>query len=382
METWSVHHLYKEAEAKLGQEKAASIIRYAQTLIDNGLPVIFSLKHLAKITETSPKFLIDTVKGKREATNYRMFSIRKRDGRRRFIHAVSRDLYSVQRFINLEILQKIKPHPSSYAFHASGGIYECAYRHCEAKWLFQFDLKDFFYTISEISVYNLFHELGYTKILSYELAKLCTTTRIPKNHTSVFSKRVINSDKIFPYPIKNGKRILGVLPQGAPSSPMISNLVARPLDLGLNSVAKKYGFTYTRYADDICISATSLPPDISIGRIYKEILDCIRKSGFIENKKKIRIAGPGSKKIVLGLLVDREKPKLSKETRHRIDRLVHALVKFGVKSVANNEHFDSAFGFQNHFHGLISFVKSIDSIYWEKINNRLAPVKWLSLDVE
>ena len=122
METWSAHQLYRGAEPRLGPEAASRLRMYAQALMDSGLPVVFSLGHLSRITHVSYRTLRDTVDRRRESANYRMFAVGKRSGGLRFIHAVSGDLLSVQRFINREILQKATPHPAALAFHPKGGI--------------------------------------------------------------------------------------------------------------------------------------------------------------------------------------------------------------------------------------------------------------------
>ena len=92
MEAWSAHHLFKKATAQLNDSVALDLSRYAQCLRNQGLPVIFTLGHLAKITGIDHRFLHATVNREREAANYRMFAIRKRSGGKRFIHAVSSTL--------------------------------------------------------------------------------------------------------------------------------------------------------------------------------------------------------------------------------------------------------------------------------------------------
>lgn len=156
METWSAHQLYREAEPRLGPEPASRLQKYAQALMDAGLPVVFSLGHLSRMTHVSYRTLRDTVDRRRESANYRMFAVGKRSGGLRFIHAVSGELLSAQRFINKEILQKVTPHPAAFAFHPSGGIRACAATHCSAQWLFHFDLSDFFYHVTEADAYRVF----------------------------------------------------------------------------------------------------------------------------------------------------------------------------------------------------------------------------------
>ena len=80
----------------------------------------------------------------------------------------------------------------------------------------------------------------------------------------------------FPYPIYPW---LGVLPQGAPTSPMLSNLVAKNLDEDLYEYSQNNNFIYSRYADDLTFSAFMLPSK-SIALIKREIIHIIRKNGF------------------------------------------------------------------------------------------------------
>jgi RNA-directed DNA polymerase len=369
METWSVHQLYKEAKINLGEETASALQEYALNLMNSGFPVIFSLGHLSKITSSDYGYLRNTINRNQEIVNYKMFPITKRSGHRRFIHAVSEKLSVIHTFINHEILQHATSHPCSYAFHKSGGIHKCALMHCGAKWLFQYDLTDFFYHISEVDVYHIFQKIGYGNLLSFEMARLCTTIRLPKLLNSYLHKPKHCDDTDFPY--KKTYNI-GVLPQGASTSPMLSNLAAETLDIELSAFAFKHGLVYTRYADDLTFSTIDLPHNISIGDIHRQIVGIIRHSNFKENKQKIRIAGPGSKKVVLGLLVDGETPRLSKEMYHRIERHLHAALKYGITDTALHEGFDSAFGFYNHLSGLISYVHDVDKQRWSEFNKQLS----------
>jgi len=375
METWSVHTLYKKSLSVLGEEKAKNIKLYAQHLINAGLPVIFSLRHLSYITNVEYSLLRNTVLRKRESSNYEVYPIRKKSGGLRFIHAVRTELMKVQQFINTELLQKIKPHHASFAFHADGGIKKCAIKHCNARWLFKFDLKNFFYDVNEIDVYKIFISLGYRKLLSFELARLCTTIHFPKKFINLLIHKVTNCD--YPYPEYNEK--IGVLPQGAPTSPMLANLAAINIDEALLNYSQKFGFVYTRYADDITISARDIPSNLSIDTIHNQIVKIIFDQGFKVNTKKTSIARPGSRKVVLGLLVDGELPRISKKTYKRIDRLLYASEKYGIEKTAKNEKFRSAFGFMNHLTGLIAYVKDVDTERWEHFQNRMVSLNPLKL---
>lgn len=382
MEAWSVHQLSKAAHSSLDEVSAVHLKAYAQNLQRSGLPVIFTLGHLSKITGVDYSLLRATVERRREAANYRMFAIKKRSGGRRHIHAVTGELLRTQQFINSEILQKIEPHPASFAFHSKGGIRACAAMHCGARWIFQYDLADFFYSVNEADSYKIFSDLGYRPLLAFEMARICTTLRLPKHLYHLLREipfedsrkfyslyqQFIDTPDLGPLPIQAP---LGVLPQGASTSPMLSNLVAHNLDVALTNYADQHGLIYTRYADDLTFSSSeNFSKNLTIGDIHRSIIGIIRNNKFRENKKKTRVAGPGAKKLVLGLLVDGHSPRLSKETYKRVDRHLYAIKKYGIVAVSNYEKFDSPLGFYNHLAGLIAFVKDVDIQRWDEFNNR------------
>lgn len=372
MEDWSAHYLFQGATKKLGESAAHSLKRYAQNLRRASLPVLFSLGHLSKVSGIEYVQLRKTVERYREAANYRIFSIKKRSGGRRYIHAVTGKLFRVQQFINAEILNRLHPHPTSFAFHSKGGIRACALTHCGARWLFQYDLKDFFYSINEVAAYNVFVKAGYRPLLAFEMARICTTTHLPSELRSYLQPK--NSARY--YQIYNKSHgVLGVLPQGAPTSPMLSNLAAFNLDVIMTKFADAHGLVYTRYADDLTLSSgTDLPRALSIGDIHRAVIEIIRKSGFRENPKKIRVAGPGSRKIVLGLLVDGPLPRLSRKTYKRIDRLIYSICKYGIYEAAIHEKFDSPMGLYNHVAGLIAFVKDVDFPRWREFHKKFSEI--------
>jgi RNA-directed DNA polymerase len=356
------------------EESAVSFREYASQLREKKLPVIFTLGHLSTITSTSYRLLHDTVNRKRESANYTLFRIHKRRGGYRFIHAVNGDLLYIQKFINEEILQNVPLHSCSYAFSREGGIRKCANMHLGCRWLLKFDLQDFFTSINETKIFKVFSDLGYSALLSFELARLCTTLHLPRNQRSYLEKKSVSSFSkdetslpYFPQPL------LGVLPQGAPTSPMLSNLVAYNLDQALNAYARRLGFVYTRYADDLTLSAVDIPIKMSIGKIVFDVYKIIITNHFIPNKSKTSIQGPGSRKLVLGLLVDGdESTRVSKNMRHRIDRNLYAISKYDIAQVAEHEGFDSAYGFINHMVGLLAYIKDVDLKLYSKFETQYA----------
>lgn len=380
METWSVHSLYAESSKILGENSAKDLQLYSLNLRSKNLPVIFSIGHLSHITGSECTFFHQTIQRKREQSNYRIYRISKRSGGFRYIHAVNSKLLEVQKFINSHILQKAVPHQASMAYHVgTGGIRHCAQVHCRCRWLFQFDLHDFFWDVTEIDVFNIFNRLGYRRLLSFEMARLCTTTHLPRAARS----KVLHSHRGFdfshaesstlPY-LRPNFTAIGVLPQGSPTSPMLANLAAYQLDCDLSELARKHGMVYTRYADDLCFSLHRDPSKSEIQLIRNSIVKAISNTGFKVNKKKTRIARPGSRKEVVGLLVNVDTPLLTRNTRGRIDRFIYAIQKYGIDAVAKHDGFDSSIGLYNHLQGLVAFACDVDPLHGTAFRERFAAI--------
>lgn len=360
MENWSLHTLNQKLKEDFSGEQLNIWVEYARKLRNKNLPIIFNLKHLAKITNVDQHFLYSVIYHRRKKGYYKIFRINKRSGGYRFIHSPNNELKKVQCFINKYILSRLDIHTSCLSYHKNGGILKCAQQHTDAKTLFKYDLKDFFFCINEISVYHLFHSLGYTKKLSFQMARLCTIILI-KEH-----KRYIKKYK------QGNKEIeLGVLPQGAPTSPMLSNLLANQLDIKLSHLAGDNNLIYTRYADDLAFSSNENLSKAQIKKINHHIIKIINSENFIVNKDKISISRQGARKQVLGLIVNNDTPRLPKDKKKKIDTFLYAINKFGWESATEHYGFKDSLGFLHHLNGTIVYVEYIERELGLKYRNRL-----------
>lgn len=173
------------------------------------------------------------------------------------------------------------------------------------------DITGFFESVSEIQAFRVFKSLGYQPLVAFELARICTVSvgsLSPRRFLSAWrSKR--DNEKIPSYT----SDILGYLPQGAPTSPMLSNLVMREVDAEIQKISKKFGLTYTRYSDDLTFSTRG---DFSRNKargFISEVSKILALDGFRPQHKKTSVIPPGSRKIVLGLQVDGDTPRLRRE---------------------------------------------------------------------
>lgn len=200
---------------------------------------------------------------------YKRFRIKKRSGHGyRPIDAPSKELKGVQRWIMNFILRKVPLHEACTAFRPSCSIVRNAEVHVGHEFVLSCDIADFFPSISVRRVFGVFRSLAYNDEVSFALARLTT------------------------YREK--------LPQGAPSSPDIANIVCWRLDCRLDGLAKKRGWTYTRYADDITVSGNG-----DVRSELRLVETIVEDEGFGVNRRKVRVIRASGRQTVTGLVVNR-----------------------------------------------------------------------------
>ncbi|ARR52346.1 hypothetical protein HY78_02170 [Rhizorhabdus wittichii DC-6] len=375
---WSPQH-YRERGRQLGAdddviERAAAAI---ESFIDKhpNRPPLLTIGHLARRSGVSWFHLRQFVEGSRSGI-YRYFRIRKRSGGHRQISVPDPKLMIVQRWIARHILAAIPVHRASFAFAPQSSIVGCARQHCRARWLIKLDISGFFGSISEIQVYRVFLGAGYAPLVAFELARLCThapsgSKRYAKRTwTAALTERAIR-----PYTQPH----IGYLPQGAPTSPMLSNLVMRETDKLVAAVATKAGVTYTRYSDDMTFSTIGSFDRERALAVIREVTAILRRAGLSVNEKKTKIVPPGARKLVLGLLVDGAEPRLTRTFRDRLRQHLHYLQKLGPEAHRAARGFDTVSGTHRHVRGLIDFAQSVDPALAEKMREKFDAVAW-SLD--
>ena len=235
------------------EKQLEDIVAESYEMSCRGLPPVLSLKHISHYTGTKYTYLREVIN--RKHLPYHSYSIQKRSGGFRYIHAPEQNIKIVQSWIAQTILYKLDPHWRCFSFHKNASIKKCAAEHCYSRWLIKIDIERFFESITEIQVYKVFRKLGYKALVSFELARLCTI--MPKYIIGNNNKRWIlyNREELkLPYKRKQVKYI-GRLPQGAPTSPQLSNLIFSDIDEIFQKIASKKGMVYTRYADDITFSS-------------------------------------------------------------------------------------------------------------------------------
>jgi len=266
---------------------------------------------------------------------YRKFRINKKSGGEREIVAPNSELKMIQRVIlDYVLYEPLRHHPSCQGFVSKRSVFTNAAYHTAKRALWKLDIKDFFPTITTERVRATLGTLGFQNELSELLAELLTFE--------------------------------GKLPQGAPTSPYMANLVCLKLDTRLNRYAKGYDLKYTRYADDLTFSGSKIT-----GATMKRIKEIVNDEGFQLNEVKSRFMSKGTRQIVCGLVVN-EAVGFGREKYLKIRATIHNCKKYGPHS----QHKGNAPYFKEHLIGRIAFLKKLSPDKWIKLKNQIESLDW------
>ncbi|GBC61799.1 RNA-directed DNA polymerase [Desulfonema ishimotonii] len=284
-------------------------------LAQNGLPHYDDVKALAKaigIPVGELRFLAFSRKTSK-ISHYRRFFIPKKRGGRRLISAPMPRLKALQYFVLENILAKIPPHKAAHGFLPGHSIVTNAVPHVGKDVVINLDLKDFFPTISYPRVKGLFRSLGYSEQQATLFGLICTepdTDAVELDGETYF---VARSERH--------------LPQGAPTSPAISNLIFRKADRRLQGVADQLGFAYTRYADDLTFSASGDAAE-ALTRLLWGVRQIVKDEGFVLHPDKLRVMKKGARQEVTGIVVN-EKLNISRKSLRNFRALLFQIEKDG-----------------------------------------------------
>lgn len=277
--------------------------------------------------------------------NYKSFSIKKKNGGERVIEAPCKQLKYIQKTLS-EILQDIyTPKKSVHGYVKKRSIITNSDVHVNKKIIINIDIKDFFCAIHFGRVMGMFQKEPFN--FSREIAK-------------ILARLVCYS---------------GRLPQGAPSSPIISNFIARGLDNDLIKLTSHNKLLYTRYCDDITISSKSnnVPTNIltSEGKLGKDIENIFAKNSFIINPNKTSVKFQKNRQMVTGLVVNQKVNILNKKYRKTRSVFYYTLLN-GIEAGAVKNNFIKSDGsadnvkFLQFLKGTTEFYKMVLGVYSSK----------------
>ncbi len=313
----------------------------ASVQAEHGVPPLANVGQLRELLDVRSTRQLGYFLLASDANNgpYTTFSIPKRDGTSRTICAPGPQLRYTQRQVLAKILAQVPAHDAAHGFVPGRSTVTNALPHLGAEVIVKFDLTDFFPTIHYYRVVGLFTSLGYyvgnarfsghddSTHVAPTLARLCCYVSNPKQWGS------------------------GVAPQGAPTSPAISNLVCRRLDARLDGLAKRNKGTYTRYADDLTFSFKKAPP--ALGRFRWWVDQVCHQEGFLVNRRKFHVVRRSQRQLVTGLVVNDEL-NVPREARRRFRAVLHNCRVHGMESQARGRP-----RFKEYLRGFASYVHMV-----------------------
>lgn len=266
--------------------------------------------------------------------NYKIFKIKKRNGKTRTIYEPNPSLKIIQKNILHNILEDryISKHAKAYKKGLS--LKDNAYIHIKKDMILKLDIKDFFNNITFMQVYcTCFPEKFFPKSIGTLLTNLC----IYKNK----------------------------LPQGAPTSSYISNIIMLDFDIVIGKYCKENNISYTRYCDDMTFSGNFNK---------KELINLVKlelsKLGLSLNNEKITLITKKSRQVVTGIVVN-NKMQVNIDYRKNIRKEIYFIKKYGITSHMNYLNLTiSKEKYLNQLLGRINFVLQIDDKNKEFIEYR------------
>jgi retron-type reverse transcriptase len=274
-------------------------------------------------------------------THYVTFSVPKKSGGTRQLAAPHRKLRAAQEWILANILSKVRVHDAAHGFVPGRSTLTNAVPHVGKSAVLNADLENFFPTITFSRIKGAFRWLGYSPAVATILALLCTEAprqKIVYDRTTYF--------------VAMGKRSL---PQGACTSPALSNLVSRRLDKRLAGLAAKLGWSYTRYADDVTLSGNGEAAK-QVGYVMARLRHIAQEEGFAVNEKKTRVQRQSTRQSVTGVVVN-ERPGAPRPLVRRIRAILHRARREGLKAQnrRNIPHFESWLA------GIIAYISMLNA---------------------
>jgi len=245
-------------------------------------------------------------------THYRRFTIPKRSGGDRVISAPRRRLKRLQHWVLEHVLNPIALAEPAHGFRPGRSTVTNAVPHVGAAVVINVDLRDFFPTVTYRRVKGLFGKLGYSEQVATLLGLICSEPEIAET----------TLDGVTYYVARGARR----LPQGAPTSPAITNILCRRLDARIAGYAARHGLTYTRYADDLTLS--SKDPAAKVGSVLAFVRKVAAAEGFAVHPDKIRCVRRGRRQEVTGIVVN-EKPGVVRAELRRFRALLFQIDKDG-----------------------------------------------------
>lgn len=228
--------------------------------------------------------------------------IPKRDGSTRLLFSPNPRLKLLQKLLLRKVFARLKVHPACIGFRRGASTLTHARLHLGQAVVVRIDIKNFFHLTKAQRIYDYWRRIGWDHSSAYLIRLFCTR--------------------------RNG------LPQGAPTSPILSNLVNYRMDARLAGLAKKSNAIYSRYADDLIFSF-AVDNRRFIRGVIRRVVKILGESGYHMNRAKLRVMRQHNRQLITGLVVNK-KVQLPRKTRRWL-RAVEHHIKHGKAATMTRE---------------------------------------------
>lgn len=329
-----IENLRLNLEKNRSPQFTQKCLDYANNLVSKDLPVLFDATHVNIALRIEHSFQNENIIN----SSYHIFNI-SNNYKSRLITSPSRKLKIRQRWILDNILMHIPVSDFIYGFKTGCSIKDNATVHANHNYAICLDIKNFFPSIKIDNVISVLLNAGYSTSASKRLAQLCCFD--------------------------------GSLPQGAPTSPQLSNIVCKDMDIQLNAIAQQRGAVYSRYADDITFSA-----DTDLKDLLPEIEKAIYSFGFKINESKTAIYHEGQPKFITGLVVQNGSVRIPKKYKRELKKEIYYCRKFGVTNHISNSGAKKFINYREHLYGKAYYVFMIEPEVGKQFLEQLNCIIW------
>ena len=276
---------------------------------------------------------------KKVSRRYKTFYIPKKNGKLREISAPNRNLKEILYYLNMMLGEVYQAGPSAMGFVKGRSIVDNANLHVGQNYVLNLDLSDFFTSVSQSRVCK-----------RLQLAPFNFNENVAKAISGLCCKKLV----------KDGKKGY-VLPQGAPTSPLLTNAVCDFLDKKLRRLSSRHGVKYSRYADDMTFSSMhNVYQEDSV--FMKSLFSIIEEERFTVNPGKTRLQKRGERQVVTGLTVNDKVNTAHKYTRE-LRNILYMWEKYGYK--------DAYVSFYRHYKATKGHVKKGEPVLENVIIGKL-----------
>ena len=264
-------------------------LQYAENLMNNGLPVIYDIDHFSRLVGYDKLYIRKAIT--HSPAFYRKFKVTKRNGTSRLLAEPLPSLKEIQLWLLQNVLRQLPIHSHAKAYKTGVSLKENLRFHVNQPMVMAMDIVDFFPSIKRNQIEEEFVRMGYGKRISNLFAKLCTLS----DH----------------------------LPQGAPTSPYLSNLIFRTVDEELAEFSKTHNIRYTRYADDLTFSG-EFDPNL----LFNRVQPAVNSIGLNVHPTKTKVMKRHQQQRVTGMNVNK-KTQVPFDKRNRLRQEMYMIEKYG-----------------------------------------------------